>query len=485
MAACTEALEAEVADLRSSRAVLSKSLYGKKSERQQPPRSKRRRGQQPGAPGHGRTPWPGLEERTEVLQPPEAARVCGGCGAPYAVNGEQTTTLVEIEVKAHKRRIVRPRWRRRCDCGDAPREVTAPPPDRLFARTPYGVTVWACVLFERFVCHRPLNGVAAWLTGRGLAISAGTLAGGRTRLAPLFEPLARAILDRQDRAPVRHADETGWRIQSLKQAGRSSRAWLWVSVTPGTAYFHIDPSRSAEAALKVFGGGVGEQVLVVDRLSTYKKLARVLDGRVTLSWCWSHQRRSFIDCAAGHVHLSPWREAWIRRIAAIYRLNKTRLSHVPSGSETRNEAFTAAQHELESELRDLFATAERELAELDDKAREAVPLRSLLNHRKGLSVFLERPDVPMDNNLAERSLHGAVIERRLTFGSDSEVGARSTALMYTVVQTLASSGLDVHRWLQVWLEACAAHGGRAPPELSAWLPWSMSPARRRALEAPG
>ena len=77
--------------------------------------------------------------------------MCGGGGAPYAVNGEQTTTLVEIEVKAHKRRIVRPRWRRRCDCGDAPREVTAPPPDRLFARTPYGVTVWACVLFERFV----------------------------------------------------------------------------------------------------------------------------------------------------------------------------------------------------------------------------------------------------------------------------------------------------------------------------------------------
>ena len=125
------------------------------------------------------------------------------------------------------------------------------------------------------------------------------------------------------------------------------------------------------------------------------------------------------------------------------------------------------------------------MAELDDEAREVAPLRSLLNHREGLSVFLERPDVPMDNNLAERSLRGAVIERRLTFGSDSEVGARSTALMYTVVQTLASSGLDVHRWLQAWLEACAAHGGRAPPELSAWLPWSMSPARRRALEAPG
>ena len=244
-------------------------------------------------------------------------------------------------------------------------------------------------------------------------------------------------------------------------------------------YFHIDPSRSAEAALKVFGGVVGEQILVVDRLSTYKKLARILDGRVTLSWCWAHCRRDFITAAAGQDELTGWCEAWIRRIAAIYRLNKTRLSHVPSGSETRNEAFIAAQHELESELRDLLATAGRELAELDDEAPEVAPLRSLLNHREDLSMFLERPDVPMDNNLAERSLRGAVIERRLTFGSDSEVGARSTALMYTVVQTLASSGIDVHRWLQEWLEACTAHGGRAPPELSAWLPWSMSPARPR------
>ena len=57
---------------------------------------------------------------------------------------------------------------------------------------------------------------------------------------------------------------------------------------PDAVYFHIDPSRSAEAALKVFGGVVGEQVLVVDRLSTYKKLARILDGRVILSWCWAY-----------------------------------------------------------------------------------------------------------------------------------------------------------------------------------------------------
>ncbi len=484
MAARIEALEAELAELRASRAVLSKALYGRKSEQREKPRSNRRRGQRPGAPGHGRTPRPGLGERIEVHRPPKAACVCGGCGTPYAVNGAHDTTLVEIEVKAHKRRIVRPRWRRQCDCEASPREVTAAAPDRLFPRTPHGTTVWACVVFERHVGHRPLNGVAAWLSHHGLPISAGTLAGGLARLASTFEGLSQAILEHQNEAPVRHGDETGWRVQSLKQAGRSPRAWLWVSVTADAVCFHIDPSRSAEAALRVFGAASAVQALVVDRLSAYKKLARVLDGRVILAWCWAHQRRDFIDRAAGRVELTDWCRAWLERIASIYRLNKARLSHCRPGLEQQDEAFADARQRLQTGVEDLFATAERELAGLDETAPEAGPLRSPLNHRKGLSVFLERPDVPMDNNFAERTLRGAVIARRLSFGSDSLNGARCTAMMYSAVETLALNGIDVRRWLNEWLAACAGNGGQAPPDLSEWLPWSMSETRRRTLMAP-
>ena len=95
-----------------------------------------------------------------------------------------------MSVKAHTRVIERPRWRRGCDCAAAPPEVSAPPVARLFANTPYGTSVWARFLYERHACLRPLNRVADWLTGQGLAISAGTLADG----APLFEPLSAAIL---------------------------------------------------------------------------------------------------------------------------------------------------------------------------------------------------------------------------------------------------------------------------------------------------
>ena len=406
-------------------------------------------------------------------------------GPPYAANGERCATLFEIDVEAYENTIVRPRWRRSCECASSPRDVTAPPVARLFDNTPYGISVWVCMLYERFVCCRPLHRVAAWLADMGLTISPGTLADSIKRFVPLFEPLAKAILAHQNSAALRHADETTWRVQAYREKGRSSRAWLWTSVSRDAVYYHIDPSRSAEVAKVLFGSTKGTVVLVCDRLSTYKRLARELDGKVILQWCWAHQRRSFIDCAAGHVRLTRWCRRWIERIAEIYRLNEARLEHYDPGREKQTPAFDAAQGELKKAANELFANAEAELAGLSDRARRAKPLRSLVNHREGLCVFVNKPHVPPDNNRAELALRGAVIGRRLSFGSDSEKGAKFTAMMYSVAGTLAMNGIDVRRWLEAWLTACAENGGEPLDDLEPWLPWSMSEERRRELTAPG
>ncbi|MCY3731841.1 MAG: hypothetical protein OXF98_10915 [Rhodospirillaceae bacterium] len=84
----------------------------------------------------------------------------------------------------------------------------------------------------------------------------------------------------------------------------------------------------------------------------------------------------------------------------------------------------------------------------------------------------------------ERILRGPVIGRRLSFGSDSLTGAKLAALMYSVIATLTLNRIDVLRWLEAWLGACAHNGGRPPEDLSPWLPWSMEPARRLELTAP-
>ena len=284
--ALSASLEARIAQLRSSRAVLSKAVFGSRSEKQDEPRSERKRGQQRGAPGHGRTPRPALEEKEERQEPPEDALMCSCCGEPYVANGEHSSSVIEIAVKAHIRRIVRPRYRRGCDCASSPPEVTAPPPARLFARTPCGISVWARILYERFACLRPLRRVAAWMADQGLPIAPGTLADSVRRFQPLFAPLAEAILAYQNGMAVRHGDETGWRIQALGETGRSRRAWLWISVSADAVYFHIDPSRSTEAAMKLFGSVKGIVFLVCDRYVAYTKMARVLDGKLILCWCW-------------------------------------------------------------------------------------------------------------------------------------------------------------------------------------------------------
>ncbi len=480
-----ERQQAELAKLRASRASLSHALRGRKSERQERPRSDRPRGQQRGAAGHGGTQRPDLEERTEERHPPRAARACAGCGQACAAVGAEQSTLVEIHVKAHKRVINRSRWRRTCECASSPKEVAAPPVPRLFTRTLHGVSVWARMLFERHACLRPVQRVSAWLGDQGLPVSPGTLADSVPRFMPLFEPLAETILAHQNAAALRHADETTWRVQSPREAGGSGRAWLWTSVGNDAVYFHVDASRSAEVALKLFAGALMYTVIVCDRYSAYKKLERVLEGLVSLAFCWAHQRRDFIAAAAGQPRLAPWCQAWLGRIAALYRLNAARLEHHDPGADHPGLAFNEAQGALEVALDSLFGDAERELADLPEDAREGKALRSLVNHREGLSVFVDRPEVPLDNNLAERVLRGPAIGRGLSFGSDSETGARFTAMMHSVIATLALNGLDVLRWLTAWLSACANNGGRPPDDLSPWLPWSMDEERRRELTAPG
>ena len=485
LASRVETLEAQVEKLRSTRRVLSKALFGSRSEKRKKADTGRKRGQQPGAPGHGRTQRPGLGEKTERRNPPKDARICSCCGKSYVANGEHATTLIEVAVEAHIRRIERTRWRRGCECASSPLEVTAPPTPRLFHGTLYGTSFWARFLFEHCACLRPLSRVAAWYADQGLPVAPGTLANSLKRFVPLFEPLAKAILAHQNRTMVRHADETGWRVQEFCDSGRSSRAWLWTSVSSDAAYFHIDPSRSAEVAKTLFGDTACTVFVVCDRYSAYRKLARELGGKVILCFCWAHQRRTFIECAAGHARFTRWCEGWIERIGEIYRLNDERLKHYDAALERQTPAFDAAQDELKKAVERLFADAGAELAALPRMGRKAKALRSLLNHREGLCVFVDNPQVPMDNNAGERALRGPVIGRRLSFGSNSEDGAKFTAITYSVVGTLSMNGIDVLRWLEAWLDACAKNGGKPPDDLSPWLRWSMSEARRRKFTAPG
>ena len=90
-----------------------------------------------------------------------------------------------------------------------------------------------------------------------------------------------------------------------------------------------------------------------------------------------------ISRASSQFDLAGWCEAWLERIAALYRLNEARLARYDPGIERQSAAFDAAHDALEAALDDVFARAGRELARLPQQAREGKALRSLVNHREG------------------------------------------------------------------------------------------------------
>ena len=98
-----EELRAAIEKLRATRATHAKARFGSSSEKtgKAKPGSGRKRGQQAGKSGHGRTERPQTECRTETHNPPEADRICPCCAKPYVQNGSHDCEIVEIEVKAH------------------------------------------------------------------------------------------------------------------------------------------------------------------------------------------------------------------------------------------------------------------------------------------------------------------------------------------------------------------------------------------------
>ena len=59
-----------------------------------------------------------------------------------------------------------------------------------------------------------------------------------------------------------------------------------------------------------------------------------------------------------------------------------------------------------------------------------------------LTLFLDDPEIWLDNNRTERGLRGPVIGRRNHFGSKSARGTVVAATMYSLVESAKAAGVD-------------------------------------------
>ena len=116
-------------------------------------------------------------------------------------------------------------------------------------------------------------------------------------------------------------------------------------------------------------------------------------------------------------------------------------------------------------------------------APAAKVLVSMTVHWSGLTVFVDHPWVPMDNNKAERDMRTPVVGRKNFYGSASQWSGQLAATMYSLFMTLKLYQINARTWLGAYLQACADNGNGAPADINPFLPWAMGEARLAAMRA--
>jgi transposase len=402
--------------------------------------------------------------------------------------GEECCELIDWQVQLVRVVIRRPTYRRGCRC-PVRGVLAAPPAPKPIGKGRFTSRFLARLLVEKFVLGRPTHRIAAALAHDGLDLADGTLAGVLAACSDLLAPLAAKISERNAAAAHLHIDETRWQVYATVEGKDSHRWWCWVFAGPDTTVFTIAPSRSLKVLTAQLGvvldpdtGAVpdalpgGRRLLLSsDFYTVYQSIGR-MDGVDNL-WCWSHIRRYFVRAGDAHPDLQAWTQAWLERIGALYRAHSALAAPPDSPQQAEaTEQFDAALAAIDSERH-----AQTANAHLMHPAAVKV-LATLDREWDGLTRHREFPELPLDNNSAERALRGPVVGRKNFYGSGSTASAELASRVWTIAATTERAGLNPLAYLGAYLHACAQAGGTPPTgaALDRFLPWALNPDDRTA-----
>ncbi len=381
-----------------------------------------------------------------------------------------------------------------CTCKNAPNTTTVPMPPKVLPKSQYGISIWEAVLLTKFHYCQPTNRLLNQYTELGLPISPGTIAGGLKNIKKLFQPVYDELYNHQMTEDRFHNDESGWKVFESVEGKIGNRWWLWVSRSISVVYFQIAQGRGADVPMEYFKNIQQQSIVICDRFSAYKSLARQMP-LIILAFCWAHVRRDFLDAAKKYTEMEDWSLFWVEKIGKLYHINKQRCKEFDQKFtlQEQSAAFNEQHEKLIEKMdsmakeRDAFIEAynpdnpDSDFLTTTDKFKI---LTSLKNHWNGLSVFVEHPEVSMDNNPAEKSIRNPVTGRKNFYGSGSLWSSQLAAIMFSIFQTLVLCGLNCNHWLRSYLTACAENNGKAPEDLTLFLPWKMDEKRKQKLCKP-
>ena len=236
----------------------------------------------------------------------------------------------------------------------------------------------------------------------------------QTILYAWYEQIQREALH----SAVLHGDESGWRVDGKTH-------WLWCFTTRNLTFYMINRSRGSPALMKFFVEEFAG-TLVTDFWGAYNAVVCAL--RQT---CLVHLLR---ELEHTEKYKSPG-EHWPAFAKKLRRLLGDAIRLWRERAE-RPEASCASR-------RDRLATRLQELLDAPWQDRHAKRLiKRLRRHQNDLFTFLDQPDVPFDNNAAERGIRPAVIIRKNSYGNRSERGADCQAVLMSIFRTLKQRGHD-------------------------------------------
>jgi transposase len=384
----------------------------------------RKRGGQPGHEGHGRSLLP-LERVAEVREHWPARCPCGHHFAAdeYAASGpparHQVVELPPLAVEISEHRLQRVRCP---DCGRTTR-AELPPGVPAGCFGPKLQAAVAALTVRNRLSRRQLAELIEELFG--CPIATGTIDAILARTAESLQPVYEQLQEQTRSAAAVNIDETGWYLAGNQRT-------LWGAFSNRTAVLRIAPDRGGQQLQALLGSNFAG-VVGSDRFTAYNSL----DPKKR-QVCWSHLRRDFTFHA--ELGLGPQEAFGLDGLSITWRLFKAWQQFQQAGDR---HALQDAIAPLKRELRGLL-----EWGAHGKRQRHVHGLaRNLLKLWPALWTFATVPGVEPTNNNAERGLRAAVIYRKLSLGSQSERGERTTERLLSIDQTCRLQRRSLYHYL--------------------------------------
>ena len=411
-------------------------------------------------------------ETIEYRLSPEE-QVCPACGEHLhemstEVRQELKVIPAQVSVVKHIRYVY---TCRHCDKENIKTPViTAPMPHPVLPGSIASPTAIAHIMNQKYVLGLPLYRQEQEFKRLGLHLSRQTMAnwmlkGADRWLQPLYDRMQEKLLKHN----ILHADETT--LQVLREPGRSaeSKSYMWLYRTgregPAIVMYDYQTTRASKHPRRFLAWFKG--YLHVDGYAGYNALQSV---DITLVGCWAHARRKFDEALK------------------VLPLDK-RKSPVAAreGLDFCNELFA-----IEKELRDVtceeryrlrqersLPVVEAFLSWLKYQSPRVLPKSAFgqaiaycLNQWDKLTAFLKDGRLELDNNRGERSIKPFVIGRKNWLFSNTQRGARASAVIYSVVESAKENNLNPYAYLKYLFEQLPNVDMGDEGVLDSLLPWS-------------